>query len=90
MLIDGIHIGTDKTSSYNISKIEKTNFRDLIINFDAFGDTNFNYHNKIIFDIFAQNSRYAIAKGGCYNIKSENANIPAVGSTIYINFLLKI
>ena len=68
----------------------KTNFTDLIINFDAFGDTNFNYHNKIVFDIFAQNSRYAIAKGGCYNIKSENANIPAVGSTIYINFLLKI
>lgn len=68
----------------------KINFTDLIINFDAFGDTNLNYHNKIIFDIFAPNSKYPVAKGGCYNITNEDIIIPAVGSTIYINFLLKI
>jgi ATP phosphoribosyltransferase regulatory subunit len=70
-------------------KIAK-NFPSIKINFDLFGDNNFGYHNKVTFDIFVEDFRYAIAKGGCYLIKTANDSIASVGSTIYINFLSKI
>lgn len=70
----------------NITK----NFPSIRINFDLFGDNNFSYHNKITFDIFVENFRYAIAKGGCYLIETPENPLPAVGSTIYVNFLSKV
>jgi hypothetical protein len=54
---------------------------------DIFGDDEFYYHNQIGFTVFSNNFSYPIARGGRYVINQE---VPAVGSTIYINNLRKI
>lgn len=77
-------------ASQKIKEFMQNNYPNTKLNFDFFGDNKYSYHNKIIFDIFVDDFRYAIAKGGCYKIKCNYDFIDAVGSTIYINYLRKL
>jgi len=65
----------------------KKSFPEINFSVDIFGDDEFSYHNQIGFTIFSSGLSYPIARGGRYLINQE---IPAVGSTIYINNLRKI
>lgn len=77
-------------TSLKIKEFMDKNYPNIKLNFDFFGDNKYSYHNKIIFDIFVDNFRYAIAKGGCYRINCNDSFVEAVGSTIYINYLRKL
>ncbi|MFM7702935.1 MAG: ATP phosphoribosyltransferase regulatory subunit [Alphaproteobacteria bacterium] len=77
-------------ASQKIKEFVQKNYANIKLNFDFFGDNKYSYHNKIIFDIFVDDFRYAIAKGGCYKINCNHDFIDAVGSTIYINYLRKL
>jgi ATP phosphoribosyltransferase regulatory subunit len=69
-----------------INKVKETH-PEIEFTIDVFADDEFYYHNQIGFTIFAGGFSYPIARGGRYLI---DQNIPAVGSTIYINNLRKI
>lgn len=77
-------------ASRQIIEFMEKNYPNIKLNFDFFGDNKYSYHNKIIFDIFVDDFRYAIAKGGCYRITCNHDFVEAVGSTIYINYLRKL
>lgn len=67
-------------------EIEK-NYPEITILLNIFSDLEFFYHQDIGFTIFTKKIFQPIARGGKYQI---NADLPAVGSTIYINDLRKI
>ena len=69
-----------------IKKIKK-NYPKITILINIFGDREFFYHKDIGFSIFTKKVLSPIARGGKYQI---NDNLPAIGSTIYINDLRKI
>lgn len=77
-------------ASKQIIEFVEKKYPNIKLNFDFFGDNKYFYHNKIIFDIFVDDFRYAIAKGGCYRINCNDSFVDAVGSTIYINYLRKL
>ena len=70
-----------------ITQENQENYPEITILVSIFSDREFFYHQDIGFTIFTKKSLYPIARGGKYQI---NANLPAVGSTIYINDLRKI
>lgn len=53
----------------------------------VFSDKEFLYHEEVGFTVFAKDSFYPIARGGKYQI---NDDLPAIGSTIYVDELRKI
>jgi ATP phosphoribosyltransferase regulatory subunit len=63
-----------------------TNFPQIEVRFDLFGDHKSSYSYDISFDIFCGNFPYAIACGGSYEINK----IKAMGATIYMNNLRKV
>lgn len=74
----------------NFEKVVKAfiqSHQDLSITVNIFGDTEFLYQEQIGFTVFAADFCYPIARGGRYKI---NQQIPATGSTVYINNLRKI
>ncbi len=79
-----------------LARVEKINnfflknFNRIQINFDLFGDQNSEYHQDLYFEVFVPDFKYAIAKGGCYQISNQDNNILAIGATIYANYLRKI
>ncbi len=90
-LVKGLPL--DQKTQQQLTNWQKTifdiqkNHPEINFSIDIFGDEEFSYHNQIGFTIFAKGLSYPIARGGGYLI---NQNIPAVGSTIYINNLRKI
>jgi ATP phosphoribosyltransferase regulatory subunit HisZ len=83
-------INNELSMASQLIEFMQKNFANIEINFDLFGDNNSSYHNKIAFDIFANNYKMPLAKGGCYTIDNGSEKIDAVGATIYLNNLQKI
>lgn len=86
-------LGIDEQTEKQLKRWQKTinqiqeKHPEISCNIDIFADEEFSYHNQIGWNIFAGGFSYPIARGGRYLI---DQNIPAVGSTIYINNLRKI
>jgi len=82
-----------------INQFLQQNFANLTICFDLFGDDYCNYHDQFFFELFFDNLKSPIARGGRYKINSQNLAqnsynsfqpINGVGGTIYLNNIQKI
>ena len=73
-----------------VINIVKENYPNVQLSVDPMDSVKFAYHTDISFSFFSKNSKSEIARGGRYLIECESDNIPAVGSTFYVNDLFRI
>lgn len=74
----------------DVINIVKESGEGIKISIDPSESSKFSYQSGIGFTIFAKGAKGEIGRGGRYVIEDENAEIPAVGATIYINEILRI
>lgn len=83
--IKSVKIDEEIKRAQKILDFVQSNFPEIRVCFDLFGDTRSSYHRDIGFDVFSGDFSYAIARGGRYKING----LDAVGATIYMNHLRK-
>jgi ATP phosphoribosyltransferase regulatory subunit len=93
-VFDDQKINNQINHALKIYQFVKTNFPNISPCFVLFSDDSNDYHQNVTFEIFSNQFRYSIARGGGYNLStdssSDNQPINAIGSTIYVNHLRKI